>query len=308
MIVNFRSSISRRPRSIAVRRSAPGDRRLVAGHSTDPEACPAPEFGDICGEAPVALRALAAGKPQLMADQACVGDPAVVLPPPSHERLDRLAPDQRAAPPRHRARFFASPPAGSGKTTTLVARSPARSRRCRSADHPVTFNKRAPMNCARVDAARWSRWVLPREASGSKTSTPWGGRSSPGGCAVEPLLDREAVLRDLWRHRPQLRPPARRRLQQAQARHRRHRGRGSHGPRPGPVARAFPRLQKRRSTTRPALTSTTWWLDRSDCSSSPFVPPRWVRVARTCSSTKNPGCRRSQLRLALLLAAERMSG
>ncbi len=108
-----------------------------------------------------------------------------MLPPSVVDRLARLAPDQRAAATAPPGPVLCIAPAGSGKTTTLVARiawlvatgvDPA-------AITAVTFNKRAADEmAARVDAA------------------------------LEPLLDREAVLRDMW---PDITADAVRRLDDA---------------------------------------------------------------------------------------------
>jgi len=97
-------------------------------------------------------------------------------------------------------------PAGSGKTTTLVARiawlvatgaDPA-------GITAVTFNKRAADEmAARVDAAHFraaSGLSARRAQCASRRSTPWAARilRDGGEPSVEPLLDREAVLRDMW--------------------------------------------------------------------------------------------------------------
>src|SRR5512136_1249897 len=78
------------------------------------------------------------------------------LPPSVAERLDRLAPDQRAAATASPGPVLCVAPAGSGKTTTLVARiawlvaTGARP----AGVVAVTFNKRAADEMAsRVDAA-----------------------------------------------------------------------------------------------------------------------------------------------------------
>ena len=124
-----------------------------------------------------------------------------MLPSSVAERLDRLAPDQRAAATAPPGPVLCVAPAGSGKTTTLVARiawlvaigaDPA-------GITAVTFNKRAADEMAsRVDAALEPLGL----AAGTvrvKTFHALGREIlADGGERVEPLLDREAVLRDMW--------------------------------------------------------------------------------------------------------------
>jgi hypothetical protein len=124
-----------------------------------------------------------------------------MLPSSVADRLDRLAPDQREAATAPPGPVLCVAPAGSGKTTTLVARiawlvatgaDPATMT-------AVTFNKRAADEMAeRVDAALEPLGL----AGGSvrvKTFHALGREIlADGGERVEPLLDREAVLRDMW--------------------------------------------------------------------------------------------------------------
>lgn len=92
-------------------------------------------------------------------------------------------------------------PAGSGKTTTLVARiawliaggtDPA-------GITAVTFNKRAADEMsARLDSALEPLGLQPGSVR-VKTFHALGREIlADGGASVEPLLDREAVLRDMW--------------------------------------------------------------------------------------------------------------
>ena len=124
-----------------------------------------------------------------------------MLPSSVVERLDRLAPDQRAAATAPPGPVLCIAPAGSGKTTTLVARiawlvasgaDPARVT-------AVTFNKRAADEmAARVDAALEPLGLSPG-AVRVKTFHAMGREIlADAGVPVEPLLDREAVLRNLW--------------------------------------------------------------------------------------------------------------
>ncbi|HYO44007.1 MAG TPA: UvrD-helicase domain-containing protein, partial [Candidatus Limnocylindrales bacterium] len=117
------------------------------------------------------------------------------------ERLGRLAPDQRAAATAQPGPVLCVAPAGSGKTTTLVARvawlvdggaDPA-------SVTIVAFNKRAAEELAdRLDAAL----ALLGVAAGSVRVRTFHalGREilRDAGVPVEPLADRDEVLRDLF--------------------------------------------------------------------------------------------------------------
>jgi superfamily I DNA/RNA helicase len=135
------------------------------------------------------------------------GHPAVV------ERLARLAPDQRAAATTPPGPVLCVAPAGSGKTTTLVARiawlidgGAAPSSIC-----AITFNRRAADELReRVEAA-----LAPLGdglAAGLRIRTFHAlglEMLRAAGEVVEPLLDREEVLRTI---RPDASPAERRRL------------------------------------------------------------------------------------------------
>ena len=166
-----------------------------------------------------------------------------MLPSSVTERLDRLAPDQRAAATAPPGPVLCIAPAGSGKTTTLVARiawlvatgaDPA-------GITAVTFNKRAADEMAsRVDAALEPLGLAPGSVR-VKTFHALGREIlAEGGMAVEPLLDREAVLRDLW---PEIDRTAMRRLDDAFSRLKLDIGvtaaEVGTDPEPGPIARAF---------------------------------------------------------------------
>jgi len=166
-----------------------------------------------------------------------------MLPTSVSERLDRLAPDQREAATAPPGPVLCVAPAGSGKTTTLVARiawlvatgtDPA-------AVTAVTFNKRAADEMAsRVDAAL-EPLGLAAGAVRVKTFHALGREIlADAGERVEPLLDRESVLRDLW---PEIDRGTLRRLDDAFSRLKLDIGvTAAHvatDPEPGPIARAF---------------------------------------------------------------------
>ena len=166
-----------------------------------------------------------------------------MLPASLAERLNRLAPDQRAAETAPPGPVLCVTPDGSGKATTLVARiawlvatgtDPA----CITA---VTFNKPAADEmAARVDAAL-EPLGLAAASVRVKTFHALGREIiADGGERIEPLLAREAVLRDLW---PDIDQETLRRLDDAFSRLKLHIGvtaeQVGEDPEPGPVARAF---------------------------------------------------------------------
>jgi superfamily I DNA/RNA helicase len=230
-----------------------------------------------------------------------------VLPSSVDERLDRLAPDQRAAATAPPGPVLCIAPAGSGKTTTLVARiawlvatgaDPARIT-------AVTFNKRAADEMAsRVDAALEPLGL----AAGSvrvKTFHALGREIlADGGQSVEPLLDREAVLRDIW---PDITRGALRRLDDAFSRLKLDIGvtaaEVATDPEPGPVARAFLAYE--------AAIEEAGGLDFDDLvgravrllEARPRLLARWRERCEHLLVDETQDVDRTQLRLGLLLAA-----
>ena len=118
--------------------------------------------------------------------------------PDVEARLARLAPDQRAAATAPSGPILCVAPAGSGKTTTLVARVAwlIDSGTPPDAIRAITFNKRAAEEMTeRLDAALEPLGV---EAGSVAVRTFHAlGREilRDAGAAVEPLADRDAVLR-----------------------------------------------------------------------------------------------------------------
>jgi DNA helicase-2/ATP-dependent DNA helicase PcrA len=165
------------------------------------------------------------------------------LHPSVAERLARLAPDQRAAATAPPGPVLCVAPAGSGKTTTLVARV---AWLVDGGADPgsicvVAFNKRAAEELtSRLDAALATLGV----AAGSVRVRTFHalGREilRDAGVAVEPLTDRDAVLRDLF---PGISRADRGRLDLAFSRLkldlRVTAGKVARDPAPGPIARAF---------------------------------------------------------------------
>ena len=223
------------------------------------------------------------------------------------ERLDRLAPDQREAATAPPGPVLCVAPAGSGKTTTLAARiawlvatgaDPSRIT-------AVTFNKRAADEMAtRVDAALEPLGL----AAGSvrvKTFHALGREIlADGGERVEPLLDRESVLRDIW---PEIDRGAIRRLDDAFSRLKLDIGvtaaQVGEDPEPGPIARAFLGYE--------GAIADAGGLDFDDLvaralrllEARPLLLRRWRARCTHLLVDETQDVDRSQLRLALLLAA-----
>ena len=238
------------------------------------------------------------------------GRPAIlpcVLPSSVSERLDRLAPDQREAATAPPGPVLCVAPAGSGKTTTLVARiawlvatgaDPARIT-------AVTFNKRAADEmAARVDAAL-EPLGLPPGSVRVKTFHALGREIlADAGERVEPLLDRESVLRDMW---PEIDRGAIRRLDDAFSRLKLDIGvtaaQVGEDPEPGPIARAFLGYE--------GAIADAGGLDFDDLvaralrllEARPLLLRRWRARCTHLLVDETQDVDRSQLRLALLLAA-----
>ncbi|MDO8484996.1 MAG: ATP-dependent helicase [Candidatus Limnocylindrales bacterium] len=122
------------------------------------------------------------------------------LPPSVAERLARLAPDQRAAATAPPGPSLCIAPAGSGKTTTLVARAawliatgtPAEAIRA------ITFNKRAAVEMTeRLDSAVAPLGVAPGTVRVRTFHALGREILRDAGVSVDPLADRPAVLREV---------------------------------------------------------------------------------------------------------------
>jgi DNA helicase-2/ATP-dependent DNA helicase PcrA len=236
-----------------------------------------------------------------------IWQPPRVLPSSVSERLDRLAPDQREAATAPPGPVLCVAPAGSGKTTTLVARigwlvatgaDPA-------TITAVTFNKRAADEMAsRVDGAL-EPLGLAAGAVRVKTFHALGREIlADGGESVEPLLDREAVLRDMW---PEIDRGTVRRLDDAFSRLKLEIGVTARevatDPDPGPIARAFLAYE--------SALDDSGGLDFDDLvaralrllEARPNVLRRWRAKCGHLLVDETQDVDRTQLKLALLLAA-----
>ncbi len=158
-------------------------------------------------------------------------------------RLERLTPDQRAAATAPPGPILCVAPAGSGKTTTLVARiawlvdggvDP-------TTIAAITFNKRAAEELgARADAALASLDVEPGTVRVRTFHALGREILRDAGSPVEPLVDRDELLSELW---PRTTTAERGRLDTAFSRLKLDLGVGAAeiaaDPDTGPVARAF---------------------------------------------------------------------
>ena len=231
----------------------------------------------------------------------------MVLPPSVTERLERLAPDQRAAATAPSGPILCIAPAGSGKTTTLVARiawligsgTPPDGIRA------ITFNKRAADEMAeRLDSAVGPLGVEPG-AVVVRTFHALGREIlRDAGVPVEPLADRDALLRQL---RPDSDDAERLRLDTAISRLKLELGvtadqvATDHDA--GPIARTFVAYER--------AVATTGGLDFDDLvlraiaslEADRRLLERWRARCRELLVDEVQDVDRAQLRLALLLAA-----
>ena len=223
------------------------------------------------------------------------------------ERLARLTPDQRAAATAPTGPVLCVAPAGSGKTTTLVARIAWLIDQGASADTiaAITFNKRAAEELGeRLGSALAPLGVGPR---GVRVRTFHAlGREilRDGGAPVEPLIDRAALVGELW---PEATAAEIGRLDTAFSRLKLDLGVSAADiaadPHAGPVARAFVRYE--------AAIAVRGGLDFDDLVRSalgalegdPGLLTAWRDRCGHLLVDEVQDVDRSQLRLALLLAA-----
>jgi len=227
--------------------------------------------------------------------------------PDVEARLARLAPDQRAAATAPSGPILCVAPAGSGKTTTLVARAawlidigtPA------DAIRAITFNKRAAEEMTeRLDTALVPLGI---EAGSVAVRTFHAlGREilRDAGAAVEPLADRDAVLRRVL---PGADAAERMRLDTAISRLKLELGvtadQVAEDPDAGPTAWAFVEYER--------AVAATGGLDFDDLvlraihvlSTDESLVARWRGRCRELLVDEVQDVDRAQLKLALLLAA-----
>jgi superfamily I DNA/RNA helicase len=236
------------------------------------------------------------------------------LHPAVSDRLARLAPDQRAAATAPPGPILCVAPAGSGKTTTLVARI------CwllaSGAARPgtiaaITFNKRAAVELGERLAAALAPLRLPGGADAAERAVRVRTFHALGlevlrdaVQAVEPLVDRGALLR---RIAPEVGPVGWRRLDTAFSKLKLDLGvtaaEVAADPEPGPIARAFLAYE--------AELAAEGGLDFDDLvarslrllEAEPAVLARWRERCGHLLVDEAQDLDRVQLRLALLLAA-----
>ena len=226
---------------------------------------------------------------------------------PAAQLLEHLAPDQRSAAMAVPGPVLCIAPAGSGKTTTLVARIAWRvaggtdpERIC-----AITFNRRAAEELAgRLDTALGGLGVGPGSVRVRTFHALGLEILADAGLPVGPLLDRDAVLAT---SNSALDAPTRRRLDDAFSRLKLDLGvtaaEVATDPEPGPVARAFLRyeaeLAARGGLDFDDLVARALRVLEADAG----LLARWRDRCRTLMVDEVQDVDRSQLRLALLLAA-----
>ena len=227
--------------------------------------------------------------------------------PDVEARLAKLAPDQRAAATAPSGPILCVAPAGSGKTTTLVARAawliatgtPPEGIRA------ITFNKRAAEEMTeRLDAALEPFGVEPGTVAVRTFHALGREILRDAGVPVEPLADRDAVLRAV---RPDADAAERMRLDTAISRLKLELGvtaeQVAADPDAGPTAQAFVAYER--------AVAATGGLDFDDLvlraisalSADERLLSRWRGRCGELLVDEVQDVDRSQLRLALLLAA-----
>jgi superfamily I DNA/RNA helicase len=229
-----------------------------------------------------------------------------VLPAAVAERLARLAPDQRAAATALPGPILCIAPAGSGKTTTLVARvawlvatgaDPA-------TIAAITFNARAAEELRERVAPALEPLGVPPEAVRVRTFHALGLEILRDAGRTPSLLPRDRILRQVM---PDVDPATRRRLDDAFSRLKLDLGvtvdEVARDPAPGPVARAFVAYER-------AL-ADAGAIDFDDLVAGALraleadeaVLARWRTRCAHLLVDEVQDVDRSQLRLALLLAS-----
>jgi superfamily I DNA/RNA helicase len=229
------------------------------------------------------------------------------LPGPVIERLERLAPDQRAAATAPSGPILCVAPAGSGKTTTLVARAVWLIARGTPPDgiRAITFNKRAAEEMTvRLDAALEPLGVEPGTVAVRTFHALGREILRDAGVPVEPLADRDGILRSIL---PDADAVERMRLDTAISRLKLDTGvtaeQVAADPSPGRTAQAFVAYER--------AVAATGGLDFDDLvlraiqvlSADERLLGRWRERCGELLVDEVQDVDRAQLRLALLLAA-----
>jgi superfamily I DNA/RNA helicase len=229
------------------------------------------------------------------------------LPPSVADRLARLAPDQRAAATAPPGPSLCIAPAGSGKTTTLVARAAwlIATGTPPDAIRGITFNKRAAIEMTeRLDAAVAPLGVEPGTVRVRTFHALGREILRDAGVPVDRMVDRPALLRDVM---PGADDAAVLRLDTLVSRLKVEMGvtapQVAADPEAGPVARAFVAYE---AAVKAAggldfddLILRSIWLLEHDAS----LLARWRGRCRELLVDEVQDVDRAQLRLALVLAA-----
>jgi superfamily I DNA/RNA helicase len=229
------------------------------------------------------------------------------LPRAVTERLAKLAPDQRAAATAPPGPVLCVAPAGSGKTTTLVARIAwllASDAAQPGTVAAITFNKRAAVELDERLAAALAPLHVGDDAVHVRTFHALGLEIlSDAGCRVEPLVDRIAILR---RIAAEVGPAGWRRLDTAFSKLKLDLGVTAEDialdPAPGPIARAFLAYE--------AELASEGGLDFDDLvarslrllEARPEILARWRDRCAHLLVDEAQDLDRAQLRMAILLA------
>ena len=223
------------------------------------------------------------------------------------ERLARLTADQRAAAVAPPGPVLCVAPAGSGKTTTLVARIAwlIDGGAAPGSIAAITFNKRAAEELGeRLDAALAPLGVSPRTVRVRTFHALGREILRDAGAAVEPLVDRAGIIRELW---PDITAAEIGRLDTAFSRLKLDLGATAPAvaadPEAGPIARAFVAYETA-IAARDGLDFDD--LVRRALDTLEDDPVRLARWRERCADLlvdEVQDVDRSQLRLALLLAA-----
>src|SRR4051812_38889678 len=232
----------------------------------------------------------------------------VDLAPSVADRLARLAPDQRAAATAPPGPILCVAPAGSGKTTTLVARIAwllATGAAQPASVAAITFNKRAAVELDERVGAALAPLAVGEGAARVRTFHALGLEIlRDAGAPVEPLVDRIQVLR---RIAPAAGPAGWRRLDTAFSKLKLDLGLTAADvavdPIPGPIAAAFlayeAELAAEGGLDFDDLVARSLRLLETDL----VVRDRWRERCRDLLVDEAQDLDRAQLRLALILAA-----
>src|SRR5215212_9217205 len=262
-----------------------------------------------CPSAPRLLATKVPGDGQVAAG---CGPPGTVsgmdVHPAVAERLNRLAPDQRAAATAPPGPILCVAPAGSGKTTTLVARIAwllSSGQALPGSVAAITFNRRAAIELGERLTSALEPLGLPGDAAQVRTFHALGlDILRDAGRRVEPLVDRIAILRRIF---PGAGPAGWRRLDTAFSKLKLDVGVTAEDvrtdPAPGPIARAFlayeDELAAEGGLDFDDLVARTLRLLATDSA----ILERWRKRCHDLLVDEAQDLDRAQLQLALLLAA-----